>query len=790
MEPRNGQAFVHSARPNLAVERIAAILETEWGISGDAVDVGGDRDQNLVVTTSAGARYLIKIGQPGEAHGVLAMQLAALRHVARQDPGLGVPPVIPKSNGECLHALPADEGGAWYLRVFGYVSGKPIGTRPRPPGLLRGVGSTLARLDRALCGFFHPDAAHELLWDIRQIPMLRQCALDIVDDGERDRILCILDEFTETVLPRLDGLRSQVIHGDATAENVLVAGDPPVIAGVIDFGDAVHGPLVQELAVAMADTSYGLDAPWEAACQVAAGFDERLPLEDGEPALLWDLARARLALTAAILATRAAHRAEGTGSMASAVSACRDQLAAFDSVGRERAFRDLRRTLRLPEPIAVGGERTDNAARRLIKRRDERLMPGLALFYPDAPFHAVRGDGMWLFDADGIPHLDCYNNVPHVGHGHPHVTNAVARQTAALNTNTRYLYDSVLEYADSLTERLPGDLGSVMFVNSGSEANDLACRMARAWSGHQGAVVTAGAYHGVTEATAALSPYDAAPGSGLAHVARIAPPDGGRGASSGGGEADEPAAGHVAEFDRAIGELAAAGYGTAATLVDATLASDGILDAPAGWLETLFARVRAAGGLCIADEVQAGFGRLGTAWGFETHGVVPDIVTLGKPAANGYPLGAVVTTPAIMAAFAEHSDFFSTFGGNPVACTAGLAVLDVLDREALTARAEASGRRLRSMLRALMERHSIIGDVRGCGLFIGVELVREHRSRTPAATETARIALALRRYRVLVGVEGPHANVLKIRPPLVFEHDHGDRLVETLDRVLREEGGV
>jgi len=775
MKTDNTPMFVHSARPNLAVERVAAILEVEWGISGSLVDVGGDRDQNLVVTTAAGTSYLLKIGQPDETHGVLDMQLAALRHAAHQDPGLGIPPVIPKCNGEYLHALPADAGGRWLLRVFGYVAGKPIGTGPRPPALLREIGSTMARLDRALAGFFHPDAGHELLWDIRQIPALRPCALDIVDGGQRDRILRILDEFTETVLPRLGGLRSQVIHADATFENILMAGDPPAITGVIDFGDVMHGPLVQELAVAMADTTSGLDMPWQAACEVAAGFDERLPLEGEEPALLWDLARARLALTVSVLASRAAHRAEGAGSMESDMIAYQDQLDAFDAVGRNRAFLELRRTLRLPEPVTVGGSDTETETARLVARRDERLMPGLALFYPEAPFHAVRGEGMWLFDADGTPHLDCYNNVPHVGHCHPHVSNAVARQTRALNTNTRYVYDSVLEYADRLAERCPGELSSVMFVNSGSEANDLAWRMARTWSGHGGALVTAGAYHGVTEAIGALSPYDAGEDFHHPHVARITPPAGdGRGA-------DE----YAADIDRAIDELTSAGYGIAATMIDSTLASDGILDAPAGWLETLFARVRAAGGLCIADEVQAGFGRLGTEWGFEALGAIPDIVTLGKPAANGYPLGAVVTTPAIMKMFAERTDFFSTFGGNPVACNAGLAVLDVLDRDGLRAAAAEVGGYLKERLSALGTRYEAIGEVRGRGLFLGVEVVTDRGSREPAPEATARVALAMRRAGVLVGIEGPHANVLKIRPPLVCERTHADVLVGALDRALR-----
>jgi 4-aminobutyrate aminotransferase-like enzyme len=777
-------AFVHSARPDLDRERVASILETQWGIRGTLADVGGDRDQNLVATTASGERWLIKIGQPGEAPGVLDMQLAALRHVARQDPELGVPRVLPRSNGEYLYALPAGAGGAWRMRVFGYVAGEPIGSRTRTPRLFRGVGATLARLDRALRGFFHPDAAHELLWDIRQIPHLRPCAFDIPDPRERDRTLRILDAFPETVLPSLEGLRAQVIHGDATADNVLVHGDPPDVAGLIDFGDAAHAPLVQELAVAMADTPYGLDDPWPAACEVAAGFDEFLPLEAGEPELLWDLARARLALTAAVLASRAVHRPEGPGSMASDVEVCRRQLDAFEAVGRESALRDLRRTLRLPESVpARTSKPADGAAASLLQRRADRLMPGLALFYPEDPFHAVRGEGMWLYDADGVAHLDCYNNVPHVGHGHPHVSNAVARQTAALNTNTRYLFDSVLEYADRLAERLPAGLDRVLFVNSGSEANDLAWRMARVWSGHSGALVTAGAYHGITEATAAFSPYDAAPGASPSHVAGLTPPrrDGGLPAPDGAATAgnDDPHG-----IEEAIERLGAAGHGVAATLIDSTLASDGILDAPLGWLDTLFTRVRAAGGLCIADEVQAGFGRLGTAWGFEALGATPDMVTLGKPAANGYPLGAVVTTTAVAEAFAECNEFFSTFGGNPVACTAGLAVLDVLDREGLQARAAEVGGYLHERLARLGTRHVAVGEVRGRGLFLGVELVSDGDRRAPAPEATARVALAMRRAGVLVGIEGPCANVLKIRPPLVCGRAHADRLVDALDRAL------
>jgi len=766
--------FVHSARPALAHDDVAELLAARWGISGELVDAGGDRDQNLFVTAAEGPSFFVKVGQPGEDPGVLDMQLAALRHVAQHDPGIGVPEVISTADGDPMYALPADGGGEHRLRVFRFVPGRPVSRHERTPALMRDVGARLARLDRALRGFFHPHALHRLLWDVREAPAIRACAFDIPDAGMRDRVLGILDDFSADVLPRLAGLRSQVIHGDVTADNTLAAGDPPAVTGFIDFGDVVQAPLVQELAVAMADTPYGLDAPWEAACQVAAGFDERLPLEDEELSLLWDLALARVALTAAVLASRAAGRAEGTGSMAGIVGECRRQLEAFDAVGRAGAFAALRRTLRLPEPVAAGPcGASAQPTEALRRQRDERLMPGLALFYPEAPLHAVRGEGVWMIDAGGGRHLDCYNNVPHVGHCHPHVVNAVARQTAALNTNTRYLYDSVTEYAERLAGKMPGELGVALFVNSGSEANDLAWRMAAAYTGRRGALVTAGAYHGCTAATAALSPSDAPEGDIPEHVRMVVPPAGLTGRPRGG----EPAAAAIAALD-------AGGFGTAAVMVDSTFASDGILDAPEGYMADLFAQVRDAGGLCIADEVQAGFGRLGKFWGFEAHGVVPDIVTLGKPAGNGYPLAAVVTTPEVMAAFAQRRDYFSTFGGNPVACTAGLAVLDVIEREDLCRRAATVGSYLRQRLAELGRRHAAIADVRGSGLFLGVELSRPRDDGAPATEETAAVALALRRDGVLVGIEGPGANVLKIRPPLVFREEHADRFVAALDRAV------
>lgn len=778
-----GLPFVHSARPALERELVSHVLAETWNITGTLEDAGGDRDQNLVVTVADGARYLCKIGQAGEDAGVFDMQLAALEHVSRQDPDLAVPSIVRTGDGHRMHAVVAGEGGTHCFRVFSHVAGCSVSDCDRPAALMREIGAMLARLDRALRGFFHPHAVHRLLWDIRQAASIRPHADDIADPHARDLVLRILDDWIEVVLPRLDGLRSQVIHGDATADNVLALGNPPSISGLIDFGDAVHAPLVQELAVAMADTPYGLDQPWNAACEVATGFDERLPLEDEEVFLLWDMARARLALTMVVLATREAHRPEGSGSMAAAAELCRHQLEAFEAVGRKRALQTLRRTLRLPESVALTApDQVADTTETLLQTRHRRLMPGLALFHPEDPLHLLRGEGMWLFDAEGRAYLDCYNNVPHVGHGHPHVVNAIARQSAALNTNTRYLYDSILEYADRLANLLPGDLGVVLFVNSGSEANDLAWRIATACTGHRGAVVTAGAYHGWTGAVAALSPYDAVEDDTRDHVRTILPPHGYHGPSRDAGA--DFAEQRAADTNHAIETLNASGHGVAALMIDPAFVSDGILDAPDGHLAHLFERIRAAGGPCIADEVQTGFGRTGTTWGFEAHGVVPDIVTLGKPAANGYPLGAVITTPGIIGAFARQHDWFSTFGGNPVACTAGLAVLDVIEREGLRAHAGAMGNYLRERLAELMTRHDAVGEVRGQGLLLGVDLVRDRESREPAADEAGQVVLAMRRAGVLVGIEGPHGNVLKIRPPMICGREHADRLVEAIDRAL------
>lgn len=444
-----------------------------------------------------------------------------------------------------------------------------------------------------------------------------------------------------------------------------------------------------------------------------------------------------------------------------------------------------------PRPPGLGAAHTsldayatDAAERALLERRARHLGIGL-LFYHE-PIQLVRGEGVWMFDADGRRYLDCYNNVPSVGHSNPRIVDAVATQAAVLNTHTRYLHETVVDYAEELTSTLPAGLDRCVFVNSGTEANELAMRMARAVTGNRGAVVMENSYHGNSTLIAELSLMGVRDGERASHVVGVEPPDTYRGPRA---DTTNPGDAYAALVDDAIARLDERGEGVAAFLCDTIFDSQGGIDAPAGYFAGVYERIRAAGGLCIADEVQPGFARTGPMWGFLRDGVVPDIVTFGKPAGNGYPLAGVVTTEAIADEFAASNIYFNTFGGSPVAAAVGLAVLGEIRDRALCRRVDRVGTHLQSRLEGLMDRHEIIGDVRGRGLYRGVELVSDRASKSPAADVSRLVPDAMKAAGVLMGMTGRHGNVLKVRPPLVFEEEHADQLVTTLDDVLTDLSG-
>jgi 4-aminobutyrate aminotransferase-like enzyme len=435
-------------------------------------------------------------------------------------------------------------------------------------------------------------------------------------------------------------------------------------------------------------------------------------------------------------------------------------------------------------PEGVTAPRYPSADDLLAARRDH-LGPSLSIAYR-RPLTIVRGWMQHLYDVDGRAYLDAVNNVAHVGHCHPRVVEAGQRQMAVLNTNTRYLHDIIGRYASRLCDTLPEPLRVCFFVNSGSEANELALRLARATTASRETIVVDVGYHGNTTTLVDISSYkfDGPGGAGaVPWVHKVPMPDVYRGRyRSPDREAGRKYAAHVAET---IASVTASGGRVGAFMVESMLSCGGQIALPEGYLAGAYHAVREAGGVCIADEVQVGMGRSGTHfWAFETQGVVPDIVTMGKPVGNGHPLGVVVTTRAIAETFANGMEYFNTFGGNPVSCAIGLAVLDVVRDEQLQERALRTGAHLLSGLRALKTRHPLVGDVRGLGLFVGVELVRDRDTLEPADREAGIVVNRMREGGVLVSTDGPFHNVIKIKPPLVFTNADADRLVETLDRSI------
>ena len=463
-----------------------------------------------------------------------------------------------------------------------------------------------------------------------------------------------------------------------------------------------------------------------------------------------------------------------------------DALLKLDQIHWQEAEERLRTACDLPmrKSRDYGGP---TAATELLAQRRECLSPSLSVAYED-PLVILRGSGTFLYDAQGNAHLDCVNNICHVGHSHPAVVNAAARQAELLNTNTRYLHPLLVNYAQRIADLMPDPLQVVFFVNSGTEANELAVRLARTYTGRRDAVVVSDGYHGHSSTLINLSPYkhNGPGGHGPPEWVHTVPaPNPYRGAHQGRTvECGRAYAQYVADV---CAHLTALGRGPAFFMAEPILGCGGQVVPPPGWLKNAYAHIRGVGGLCIADEIQVGFGRVGGhMWAFQGQDVVPDIVTLGKPMGNGHPIGAVVTTREIAETFANGMEFFSSFGGNPVSCAVGMAVLDVIEKEGLQAHAHHMGDFLARGFQTLAEQHAAIGDIRGQGLFMGIELVRDPLTREPAREEAAELVKALRRDRILVSLEGPDHNVIKLKPPLPFGETEANLLLAAFDRALSQ----
>ena len=775
--PRASADPLDTPPPVFSSSEAASAAERLFGLEGSAVPLDSERDQNFCIRFRSGEAALLKISNPADDPGSLGMQTDAMLHIARHDPELPVMKPLPAIRGGYMTEVEDAVGAKHFVRAFTFLEGKIVRADALGDDALHDYGATVARVGRALRGFFHPAGGYDILWDLKHTARLHRLVEFV--PAERDRALArrVLDRFDQRVSPSLTGLRAQIIHNDLTLDNVLLDSDLRA-SGIVDFGDLTHTALICDLAIALVSLMWGRRDPLDAAGPAITGFSSVTPLEGAESELLGELICARLVALVLIAAWRVRRYPANAAYITANVDLAWDLLRELDDVGLEEVNIRLQRTLLSGLPAARGGSFSD-----LLERRRRILGPALAPLSYEHPLYLVRGSGSRMFDDDGRAYLDAYNNVPVVGHSHPRVARAVAEQTATLNTNTRYLHHSVIELAERLVATMPDELDTVMFTNSGSEANDIAWRLATAYTGGTCAMVTRRAYHGVTTATIALSPEGWVEGEPAPHVATVPAPDPYRGPYR--ASDTDWVERYVGDVEHALSAIEAGGRRMAATFVDPVFTSDGIFWPPGTYLQGVEKAVRGHGSLLVADEVQCGFGRTGShLWGFAASGITPDLVTLGKPMGNGYPVAAVVTRNEIAAQFAERTDLFSTFAGGPVASRAALAVLDVVAEEGLLERAENMGARLRLRLQELKTRHPCIGDVRGVGLLQGVELIRDRDTLTPDPSRTRKVVNGMRERGVLIGSTGPHDNVLKIRPPLVISSNDVDLVAATLDETL------
>lgn len=1003
--------------PAFSPDEVADAARELYGLSGALSPLDSERDQNFRLTEAGGTSWVLKIANAAEDAQALAFQAGLLQHVRAVDPDLPLPHLRQTLTGEDLGETRGRGGQVHFVRLVSWLPGQLFSGCRRTTDLHDSLGKTLGSLDRALQSFGHPGAHRVFDWDIKQAGRSR-ARLDFIDDaGQRAIVEYFLRRFETKVAPRLARLRTQVIHGDANDNNLLVDGQVgQSITGLIDFGDAIHSATICELAVACAYAILNEAAPVDVAGRIAAAYHHAYPLQSDELDLLFDLAAMRLVTSVTLSASRrervkdnaylniseapawamlerlrAMDPALATGiirhacgfeaapgaktaiawiadnpaklrpvldrspavlskatvpfgdpahPIAKASAARRPDdaerlwldMSAQEGIelgigpwGEDRpvyssdAFRShfapgLRRSLHLgldlfapagtvvrtpldatvvdlyetdipldyghavllrhepegivfyslwghlsaqtvrdrkigerlkagdvigqfgeprengnwqphvhiqlitykperaadiigagepdhrriweelfPDPMHFAGLPPETLHKRgrvkdeLLDARREKLIRNLSISYRQ-PLKIVRGERVWLIDDTGRAYLDCYNNVAQLGHANPEIVETMARQAAILNTNTRYLHDSIIAYAEALTATLPATLKVAAFCCTGSEANDLALRMARNHTKAKDVIALDWAYHGHTQALIDISPYKykRKGGKGRPGTTWEAPlPDAYRAPE------DWPKAEIGCRYAKPIAEIAAAlakeSRGLAAFIAESLPSSAGQIVLPDGYLQAAHDAARRAGAVVIADEVQIGFGRVGShLWAFETQGAVPDIITMGKPIGNGHPLAALVTTEEIAESFANGMEYFNTFGGNPVSCAVGLKVLEIIERDQLQRNASAIGADLLARMHALMDKHAAIGDVRGLGLMLGIDLVKDRKTKEPATERAGRVVERCRELGVLMGTDGPFDNVIKLRPALIFSRANADHLMQVLEQAFAD----
>ena len=992
------------------VADVKYILLKYYGINGEINPLDGEVDYNFKVKTS-NASYLLKICRPDVSELEVQFQIDLLSHIEKADISKITPIVLANIEGDKYFVINKNDD-RYIIRLHSWVEGTMLDNiNPRTLSLYRSWGATCGMLSRALSTFDHPGAHRFDKWNPIESLHSKQYLEYMDTESQKELAIYFWGVFENNVIPVVDQLRSSVNYSDAHEHNLLLNKDYEKIIGVIDFGDAVYGPTICELAIACAYAGMNVEDPIQAMSHVVEGYHDKYDLKENEVEILLPLIMGRLMITVANAAFNIHKEPDNEYLQISAKpawalleklrnvnlrfayyyfrSACKWEAhpkrsswdswykeshhllkspinlsdhrkididisvgsldlgnnSNFESINKfERrineilddrnaslgigGYREVRpfyttdayktegnngprwRTMHLGtdywtksgelvftiangvihslqsndaecdygptiiirhetnngieyfslyghlslnsltgfcvgdevsagDKIAEIGDSSINGGwpphlhfqlildlldiqgdfpgvcyveesniwssicpsisfletrekenedkiNTIIESRKKLLGKSLSVSY-DKPLHIVRGYKQYLYDIKGRRYLDMVNNVAHVGHEHPRVVKAASRQISLLNTNTRYISENITKYAALLLSKCPDEHEVVYFVNSGSEANELAMRMAKLYSGEKDMIAIESGYHGNTGATVDVSSYkfDGKGGNGAPEYTSIVPmPDIYRGSC----KDPQEASAHYSKFiEKKIDSLKSKGRNVAGFIVESILSCGGQIVLPDNYLIDAFAAIRAEGGLCISDEVQVGFGRVGSHyWAFELQDVVPDIITCGKPIGNGHPLGAVITTRKVAHAFENGMEYFNTYGGNPVSCAIGYEVLSIIDDEKLKENADVVGSYLLKRLIDLKLKHEIIGDVRGVGLFCGIELVRDQTSLEPADSEAAYIANRMRELGILISTDGPLYNVIKMKPPMCFTIDNAEEMVVRLDKVLDE----
>lgn len=756
---------------------VQQLARQRYGINASVKALNGYDEWNYLLTDAAGQKYILKIATDDHGRSFLDAQVSILDHLSNTDCAAQFQRCLQNTEGQAISTITRD-GKKYYLRVLSFLEGEFwVYAENKPDALYSHLGSFLGRMDKVLGHFSHPAMHRRYTWDIATAADANRKLPYIKNHGQRRIAAYFLLQFETEVMPVLSTLRHAYVHNDANDYNVLVQGN--AVCGLIDFGDMVYTALVNNVAVACTYAMLSTDDPLQKAVLVVQGYQQEHPLLEQETDLLYYLIAARLCISVTQSAYNASLSSANEHHFITEKPAWNllHQLIEINPIKAQDHFR---------KACGFAPLIHEEDYSQLLAERKKHIGRNLSISY-DKPSKIVKGALQYLYDDKGETYIDCVNNVSHVGHCHPVVVKAAQKQMATLNTNTRYLHDALVDYAKALTATLPARLQVCYFTNSGSEANDLAIRMSRHFTGQKDVVVLDHAYHGTSTAAMEMSPYkfDGRGGFGKKpYIHKALSPDLYRGPY----QYNDEAAGekYAADVQQIIQQVNEQGKGIAAFICETLLGVGGQIPLPKNYLKAVYAHVRKAGGVCIADEVQVGFGRVGDAfWGFELQDVEPDIVVLGKPIGNGHPLAAVVVTAEIADAFNNGMEYFNTFGGNPVSMVTGLAVLDVIRQEALQQHAKEVGAVLLDGFLSLMEKHPIIGDVRGHGLFVGVELVKDRITKEPALPEIDIVVQALKERGFLLSTDGPLHNVLKIKPPLVFTKQNAEALVKSLDAVLQ-----